>query len=349
MGNHTIIQKGNDFLPNTRISYLRKCHKREKDPKAATRLLAYIYRKEGYSTSKIADLLNKSHMTIYRWLLRAVEAGGISDRYDHHSPGAPCKLNKDQLTQLKKDLIAGPRQCGFESGVWTARLATMYVMEKFGVQYEARGMYDLLIRLGFSYKKPRPSHPKAASKRKQERFKKRAMRIIKKYAAKGYTILVNDESSNILGWNIKGGWYIKGRRFKTPISLSRKRFYSFGALYKDGFDCIFYEHADQYNFVHFLGEMYKKHGKFVMFLDNASYHTSKLVQKEIAKFDGDVVLVYFPPYTPELNPVEMQWNVLKKSTANTLYAGIDEMQESIRTMLRNGEAKIIQLSQYLTP
>jgi len=50
------------------------------------------------------------------------------------------------------------------------------------------------------------------------------------------------------------------------------------------------------------------------------------------------VLGYLPPYTPELNPVEIQWRMIRRGTDNRLHGNTEEMRESIRAMLDNGEA-----------
>ena len=61
-----------------------------------------------------------------------------------------------------------------------------------------------------------------------------------------------------------------------------------------------------------------------------------------------IVLKYFPPYTPELNPVEVQWRGIKKGTANILYEGTDEMKRSIKVMLGNDEVRVVKMISYLT-
>ena len=169
------------------------------------------------------------------------------------------------------------------------------------------------------------------------------------YAAGGYAVLAGDGPPHIIGWNIKNGRYRRGRRITTPVSLSRKRFYSFGAPSRDGSGCRFYKKAGGDGFCDFLGYLHKKHGRFVMFVDNASYHKSKKASEAPERFGGNVVLEYFLPYTPELNPVEVQWRGIKKGTANTLYEGIEAMQRSIKAMLGNGEVRIVKMVSYLTP
>jgi len=74
---------------------------------------------------------------------------------------------------LKEDLIAGPQSCGLESGTWTARLVAEHVRRRFGAEYRTVSMYDILHRLGFSWKKSRPKHPEPASESGKRAFKKK--------------------------------------------------------------------------------------------------------------------------------------------------------------------------------
>ena len=47
----------------------------------------------------------------------------------------------------------------------------------------------------------------------------------------------------------------------------------------------------------FLQELLKTCPKFVMVLDNASCHKSKMVTEFVESTDGDIWLVFLPPYT----------------------------------------------------
>lgn len=147
-------------------------HKKEKDPKAANRLLVYIKRKDGLSIRQICAQMNISYSTIRDWLVRAV-AGGLDYRYDEVRPGPQGKLDDRQLEQLKKELIAGPRSCGYESGLWTGPLLADHIRKEYGVQYIANSVREMMHRMGFSCKKPRPRHPKSASELQKKAFKKK--------------------------------------------------------------------------------------------------------------------------------------------------------------------------------
>jgi transposase len=45
-------------------------------------------------------------------------------------------------------------------------------------------------------------------------------------------------------------------------------------------------------------------------MDNASFHKAPIIRDLIEK-EG-CQLIYLPPYSPELNPIEKYWSVLKK-------------------------------------
>ena len=55
---------------------------------------------------------------------------------------------------------------------------------------------------------------------------------------------------------------------------------------------------------------YDKERKIIVVCDNASIHKAKVVKDWIAE-DGNFELAFIPPYSPELNPVEVFNQVLK--------------------------------------
>ncbi len=321
---------------------LFRMHKSEKDAKAAIRLLAYHMRKCGASIYDIAEKLSRPYGTVRYWLVRA-HKHGLEGRFDIKH-GAPCRLDKKQLERLRADLIKGPDNCGFKATTWTGPLVIAHVKKKFGITYAETSMYDLLHRIGFSCRKPRPKHPKSASESEKKEFKKKARQSAKYYSKKGYTVMIGDESMFILGWNVKNSWYPVGEPVYTPVSLSRKRFYVIGALSRNRFDYRFYEKANTGTFYKFLRTLRRKYGKVLLFVDNASYHKSAELNRKMAKWNGDVVLKYLPPYAPELNNSEGQWRGFKKATSNCLYKTVKEMQRSLRSMTRRGEIKVVKMN-----
>ncbi len=150
---------------------LFRMHKSEKNGKAAIKLLVYYMRKCGMSIYQIAENLDRPYGTIRYWLVRAHEHG-LEGRFDIRH-GAPCRFDRKQLEQLRADLIEGPQNCGFEVATWTGTLVIAHVKRRFGITYASMGICDLLHRIGFSCRRPRPKHPKSATESEKEEFKKK--------------------------------------------------------------------------------------------------------------------------------------------------------------------------------
>jgi len=62
--------------------------------------------------------------------------------------------------------------------------------------------------------------------------------------------------------------------------------------------------------------------------DNASQHTSKLASRWF--HNHGVNLIDFPPYSPDLNPIENLWGILKSRIENRLVHTIDEIERVLR-------------------
>ena len=45
--------------------------------------------------------------------------------------------------------------------------------------------------------------------------------------------------------------------------------------------------------------------KSIIVMDNATFHKNKLLQNEIK--EAGHILLYLPPYSPDLNPIEQKW------------------------------------------
>jgi len=82
--------------------------------------------------------------------------------------------------------------------------------------------------------------------------------------------------------------------------------------------------ANNERFIAFLEELHRRFGKVLIYLDNAGWHKSVAVKEYLDDHGGDVVLRYLPPYTPEINPVEVQRRSIRKATGNRLYESTDE-------------------------
>ncbi len=75
--------------------------------------------------------------------------------------------------------------------------------------------------------------------------------------------------------------------------------------------------------------------KYVLILDNAAFHKTKIIKDLIGKHDGWIVVEHIPPYSPELNPIETCWKVTKNAVIlSQHFKTIDPMQEALESFWR---------------
>jgi len=72
----------------------------------------------------------------------------------------------------------------------------------------------------------------------------------------------------------------------------------------------------------------------VLVMDNASWHHSYATQAALSLFEDRVLVVWLPPYSPDLNPIEHFWKHLKANAcANYLYETIEQLLDHIRLVI----------------
>ena len=62
----------------------------------------------------------------------------------------------------------------------------------------------------------------------------------------------------------------------------------------------------------------------IIVLDNGAFHKAKNL--EIPKNIG---LIFLPPYSPELNPAENMWAIMKREFTNKLHKSLNEVSDFI--------------------
>jgi transposase len=56
----------------------------------------------------------------------------------------------------------------------------------------------------------------------------------------------------------------------------------------------------------------------ILILDNVRYHHAKLFHKFLEKHP-ELEIIYLPPYSPDLNPIERAWWYMRKSITHNRY------------------------------
>jgi transposase len=68
---------------------------------------------------------------------------------------------------------------------------------------------------------------------------------------------------------------------------------------------------------------------FYLIMDNALIHSSKQIEEIIYERSRDYKCVYLPPYSPELNPIEQFWALIKGKVKRHKLEGAETLQDRV--------------------
>lgn len=83
----------------------------------------------------------------------------------------------------------------------------------------------------------------------------------------------------------------------------------------------------------------------IMILDNGAFHKAKKLV-----IPDNIILIFLPPYSPELNPAEKIWAKFKRQFTNQFFKTIEDLEKYVCTLckkLNGGEVKSICAYQYI--
>ena len=112
--------------------------------------------------------------------------------------------------------------------------------------------------------------------------------------------------------------------FRKPEKIrntTKYRANTFGFYTINGNSVIrFYDNSRKEDVCLFLEEIRSNNPgrEIVLILDNFASHRAKVVKKRSS--DLNIRLVYLPPYSPDLNPIEFLWKSVRRIVSSTLIA-----------------------------
>jgi len=144
-----------------------------------------------------------------------------------------------------------------------------------------------------------------------------------------YKIMFFDEGRFGLRSTTMRMWAERGKPLNVKVQQGFKNFYGYSAVCPfdgDSYSLIL-PNVNTINMNVYLSGLsaYLKGIKVILIMDQAGWHKSK----ELEKLDN-ITLIYLPPYSPELNPIEKLWEWLKKECIhNFFYNSLDDMEEAL--------------------
>lgn len=165
-----------------------------------------------------------------------------------------------------------------------------------------------------------------------------------------HTIVTFDEASFRLVPVYKRVWFLKGQKPKGIFFWSNKKINIIGALI-DGKE-FYYEWHTSLNtvtFYFFINNFLEKYPnkKFVFIFDNVGYHKTSPIIEIFNQHKDRIKVEFLPTYSPELNPTETCWKIIRNNVTNSTYfPTLENMQEAIESFL-DKNFFTLQVSNYL--
>ena len=255
------------------------------------------------------------------------------------SAGRPRKFDEALWADELRELIrTNPRQLDFNDALWTRDMIRELLKRQFRVKVSPRTVSNILKRLDITVQRPRlkavEQDPEAVKQWLQEGWP--AIRAEAKAA--GAVVYFGDESNLRSDAHRGTTWGIKG---ETPVVPKTGRRFSLNLLSAvsprgELRFMVTDKRVNAETFIEFLRRLLVGAERPIyLVLDGHPVHRSKKVRQFVERQDGRLKLFTLPSYSPELNPDELVWNVIKrKVSGRTTIESKDAMRSLVRSALR---------------
>jgi transposase len=151
-----------------------------------------------------------------------------------------------------------------------------------------------------------------------------------------YEVYFEDECHFKLTLSIIRAWFLSGHHPEIKSPVERHKMSVFGAMGKNG-QLITLENEifNAQTFKLFLEKLIlkAKRGtkKILLVLDNARYHHAKILKDWLNEVSNVLELFFRPPYSPDLNPIEILWKKTRWGvTHNRYFKSLEELRYDLK-------------------
>jgi transposase len=300
------------------------------DVRSQQRLLAMRMAASGqFTAAQIAEQNGVSRRQFFHWV-NALKAGGVARLLAReHGGGQPAQVHGRTLTEL---------QAGLKTGRWKrAKEIQQWLHQRHATKLTVKGVYYWLGKLGGVLKVPRKTHAHkdAAASVKFQRTLCAQLKNLNVAGGKRVRVWVADEHRYGLIPVVRRCWTLRGVRPTAPYQTKYEWGYLYSALEVDGqnaaeFACLPGVSLELSRL--FLERLAARdpQAEHVVIWDQAGFHP----QPKRHAVPERIHLLPLPPYSPELNPVEVIGDVIKDRIANTLWQTLEALEEALGEELR---------------
>ena len=301
-------------------------HREEPDAAKKNRLLAVKMAARGENTAaEIAELCGISRGHLFEWI-KLVREGGLeallTDRKRGRPEGWRKKIPACVMEQFHQKLA--------DHEFTTLEDARRWLWEEHGLDLHYNRVWYWAKKLKGVLRVPRPSHskkdPKAAQAFREDLGAKlEALGLAQGTRAK---VWVMDEARFGLHTMLRKVWSVRGVRPVVDCQIKYEWDYLYGSLEVTGGEA----HFCQIGGVNlewdraYLENLAATDPDTVHILirDQAGFH----LRDGDSRLPGNIRIIDLPAYSPELNPCEQLWDMIKDQLGNQIFESIEALREA---------------------
>jgi transposase len=316
-------------LSDRQLQELTEAERVQKSTKLLKRLQVIRLCTSGvYTRSELAETVGVSRSRASDWL-NMYRDGGLDKLLELNKPGAsPSPMQAADVQEfIREQLDAG--------NIRTAPQLAQKVEENFGIQRKASAMYRWLKKLRAGLRVPRLVNRKKNPQAADDFIANLEEHLVglELDRSRPVRIWVQDESRFGLHTIVRRVWARRGVRVVLPTQQKYKWGYLYGALEigTGASEFAYWSRVDLEISTHFLSQLVASEpdAQHVVIWDGAGFHP----KPHCHEIPENIHLIQLPAYSPELNPIEKLWDVLKDELCNRNYDSLDELWEALSAEL----------------
>lgn len=284
---------------------------------------------DGYKLKELSEIFDVCRQTASTWL-HAWEDNGICGLLDDPRSGRPCKLSTQQELEAVELVKQSPR---------SLKTVLHQVFEKFGLTLSVSSLKRVCKQARLCWKRVRRS---LKAKRDPDLFEQSRLELalLSMEARDGLIDLrYFDQAGFTLAPCIPYAWQDTGTHIEVPCSNS-KRLNVLGLMGKEGSfkSWVFDGTVSSAIVVAFFDELADSLTRpMAAVIDNASIHTSHEFTQNLEEWrKKGLIIVNIPPYSPELNLIEILWRKIKYEWMPfSAYQSFQTLKDSLFEILAN--------------
>ena len=272
----------------------------------------------GIPARVVAEQFSVSARVVFKWVA-AFSEGGQNALLAKEGAGRPPKVTAEQL-QWIADTVRDqtPDQLRFEFGLWTLRIIGQLIERQFNMTLSLPTLGKVMKRLGFTPQRPLYRAYEQDASLVQRWHTDEFPRLQARAKARGALIMFADEAGMRSDYHAGTTWGPRGRTPVVRATGHRVSVQMLSAIGTNG-QLQFMIHDGRGNaevFCGFLRQlMLGATQPIFLVVDGHSIHKAKIVQDYVASTNGELELIFLPPYSPQLNPDEQVWKNIKERVA----------------------------------